>query len=268
MPRLLDQGQGRPAAQAIHPPDLVAKALLLLAAAPLHIRVEARQRRLVLCLMSWSYIMIRPWPAPVGLLVKRLPRPTVCAEEWYTLLLLAICAAAPRRTRSWSCFSPPRRTTCGLPSAVFSIFIPFHDLHHLHALGGTVAGWAVLIHGVMHFARWATQNNLAFLWTHVTAGRRDLLVLTPLIVVPMRWARVRKKMRWELRKGLHYLSIPFVLDPLPRAALQDRVVPGDPVAIYAADMLGSLYRTFLVETTTFTRLEHAVQLTFKNPEGP
>jgi hypothetical protein len=212
-------------------------------------------------------------PVPVGLMINGTvcPRPTVCAEEWYTLLLLAISRGSAYATYPIMVLlflSKANNLRTYLQRSCFSIFIPFHDLHHLHTLGGTIVGWAVCVHGLAHFSRWALQNNLAFLVTHTT-GRSGAvsLLLTPLIVVPMRWAKVRKAMRWEVRKGLHYLSALWAFSILFHAPQQMIAwYIGIPLAIYAADVLfGSLFRTYLVETPTFTRLEGAVQLTFKNP---
>ena len=229
---------------------------------------------LFLCLASWAYIMVTTFsPAPVGLLVNGTvcPRPTVCAEEWYTLLLLAISRGSAYATYPIMVLlflSKANNLRSYLQRSCFSIFVPFHDLHHLHTLGGVIVGWAVCIHGVAHFARWASQGNLPFLWTHTTGRSGAIsLLLTPLIVVPMRWARVRKKMRWELRKGLHYLSVIWafaILFHAPQCKIAWYI--GIPLAIYCLDVLwGSLNRTHFVETPTFTRLENAVQLTFKNP---
>ena len=49
---------------------------------------------LALCFCSWAWIMVTTFaPAPVGLLTIHgtvCPRPTVCAETWYAMTLLAI----------------------------------------------------------------------------------------------------------------------------------------------------------------------------------
>ena len=108
----------------------------------------------------------------------------------------------------------------------------------VHVIGGHVVGIAVAIHGLAHFTRWASQGNLAFLWTHVT-GRSGVisLLLTPLIVLPMRWAKLRKQMRWELRKALHYLSIVWCFSICFHAPLQHIAwIMGVPLAIYLLDV--------------------------------
>ena len=173
------------------------------------------------------FIMVTTFgPQPLGLMVNGTvcPRPTVCALEWYTLLLLAVSRGSAYATYPIMILlflSKANNLRSWLQRSCFSIFVPFHDLHHVHVIGGHVVGIAVAIHGLAHFTRWASQGNLAFLWTHVT-GRSGVisLLLTPLIVLPMRWAKLRKQMRWELRKALHYLSIVWCFSICFHAPLQ------------------------------------------------
>lgn len=229
---------------------------------------------LVVCFAMWIFIMVTTFgPQPLGLMVNGTvcPRPTVCALEWYTLLLLAVSRGSAYATYPIMILlflSKANNLRSWLQRSCFSIFVPFHDLHHVHVIGGHIVGIAVAIHGLAHFTRWASQGNLAFLWTHVT-GRSGVisLLLTPLIVLPMRWAKLRKQIRWELRKALHYLSIVWCFSICFHAPLQHIAwIMGVPLAIYLLDvMYGTLFRTHLIESPTFTRLESAVQLSFKNP---
>ena len=228
-----------------------------------------------LCFASLLYIAITTFsPMPTGLLRPDgtiCPRPTVCANEWYTMVLLATS-----RGSAYFCYplivlvflSKCNNLRTHLQRTFLSLFIPFHDLHHLHAVGGWIVAVCVAVHGIAHTARWALQGNLGFFGTHVT-GTTGLmsLLLTPLIALPMHSARLRKELRWELRKGLHYLSVLWCLIILFHAPqMKIAYLLGIPLLVYALDWLyGALFRTHLIETPTFTRLETGVQLSFANP---
>ena len=77
------------------------------------------------------------------------------------------------------------------------------------------------------------------------------------------------RMAWEWRKGLHYLSIVWGITICFHAPLMDIAwLMGVPVGMYLADMLiGSVWRTYRVDTSIFYRLENGVELTFEHPPG-
>lgn len=62
----------------------------------------------------------------------------------------------------------------------------------------------IWVHATFHTLRWAFQNNLNLLYGHVT-GRSGVLsfLVCPLIVLPMAYPPLKKRMTYELRKGLH-----------------------------------------------------------------
>mmetsp|Transcript_26201 Transcript_26201/g.86059 ORF Transcript_26201/g.86059 Transcript_26201/m.86059 type:complete len:354 (-) Transcript_26201:40-1101(-) len=149
-------------------------------------------------------------------------------------------------------------------------YIPFQDMHHLHSFAGAIVGVEVVSHSLCHTLRWARQGNLHFLYTHVT-GRSGVvsLLCTPLIVWPMFLPALKRRMRWELRKGLHYLSIVWgIAIAFHAPAMHIRYTIGIPVALYIADLAWGFFRTtHLISSSVFVRLNKCVELAFENPSG-
>ena len=86
--------------------------------------------------------------------------------------------------------------------------LPLPHLPHRHAFAGTLAGLDVFWHSIWHIVRWALAGEHHLLWTHAT-GISGLisLAVTPLIVLPMAVPCLRRRIRFEWRKYLHYLSV-------------------------------------------------------------
>ena len=65
-------------------------------------------------------------------------------------------------------------------------------------------GFEVISHSFWHLLRWGLAGDIQLLWTHVTGvtGLISLLV-TPLIVWPMLFTTLRKKIPFEWRKAAH-----------------------------------------------------------------
>ena len=251
------------------------------------------------CVFSFVWIVVTTFaPAPHGLLEYRpyltsnstdnstdsnstdgggrwglCPRETVCAEEWYTLALLAVSRSSaylnyPLMMLLFLSKANHLRTL--LQQTYLSIYIPFYDLHAIHTLAGHIVALDYALHSVCHMVRWALQGNARLLLTHPT-GVSGLIcfVLIPIITVPLSVAYVKKRMAWEWRKGLHYLSIVWGITICFHAPLMDIAwLMGVPVGMYLADLLlGSIWRTYRVDTSIFYRLENGVELTFEHPPG-
>lgn len=230
-----------------------------------------------LCIVTLVWIVITTFsPKPVGLLNKSkwiCARPTVCAEDWWSLVLLAIS-----RSSAYFCYplmmmlflSKANNLRTLLQRTPLSMFIPFYDLHHIHTLAGAIVGTDVMIHGTCHMIRWGLQNNIEFIWTTHT-GRSGVLAMaiTPLITWPMLYPRFKKALSWEWRKGLHYLSIAWGFCAMFHAPQMHIIyLMGIPVVTYLLDyVIGYFWRTYLVESSTFKRLECGVELSFEHPPG-
>ena len=152
-----------------------------------------------------------------------------------------------------------------------SNYVPFHDLHALHAALGKVVAWGALVHTVAHVVRWAQAGRLDLLYAHVS-GRSGVvaIVAAPLVAVPMAWGRAKRRLSFETRKTLHTVfSVVFGVALAAHApATRIGAVVGSAVALYVADLVYCmLFKTFKVDTTVFHRLEAGTQLTFPNPPG-
>ena len=91
-----------------------------------------------------------------------------------------------------------------LQRSYISEFLPLHDMHSIHAFAGKLVGFEVFSHSFWHMLRWGLAGDIRLLWTHVTGvtGLVSLLV-TPLIVWPMLFPILRKKIPFEWRKAAH-----------------------------------------------------------------
>jgi len=201
------------------------------------------------------------------------PNPTVCASDWYSFLLLAIsrCSAYFIYPLILSLFlTKLNHLRTLLQRSWLSMYVPFHDLHALHVIAGSVVGIDALVHSFCHLLRWALQGRISLLWSTYT-GLSGLLVctLTPLIYAPMKYDRLKRCMSWELRKALHYLAIVWGIALCFHAPQQQiAILVGVPVGLYLLDYAaGSMLRTYLVESPILTKMENGVDLTFAHPDG-
>ena len=114
------------------------------------------------------------------------------------------------------------------------------------------------------------NDEINLLWTTQT-GRSGLvaLVLTPLICCPMLFPYLKKKISFEWRKGLHYLSIIWGIALCFHApATYIFWLMGVPVVIYIVDyILGLYYKVWRIDSTRFFRLDSGSAMQFKNPPG-
>ncbi|KAL7535065.1 hypothetical protein ACHAXR_006247 [Thalassiosira sp. AJA248-18] len=139
-----------------------------------------------------------------------------------------------------------------------------HD-YHIHA--GRYIAFDVWLHTLFHLLRWAHQGNIKLLWTSVV-GLTGLITVTstPLIAFPMMY--YKDKIRYEIRKGLHYLFYVFAI------AMCFHVPPsGIPNGGFIAPILGTcvvvytldaayvyFFMTEKVETTAFAVLSSGVRI--------
>lgn len=96
------------------------------------------------------------------------------------------------------------------------------------------------------------------------------LLSIPLIGLPMAYEPLRKRMAYELRKGLHMgFALVFGISICFHAPqMHIAYIMGFTMALYLADLFVVMFfRTFKIETTHFHRLERGVQVTFPNPAG-
>jgi hypothetical protein len=144
------------------------------------------------------------------------------------------------------------------------------DMHEVHVFAGKVVGFEVISHSFWHLLRWGLAGEIQLLWTHVTGftGLIALLV-TPLIVWPMLFQKLRKKIPFEWRKAAHYLSIVWgvaICFHAPKRYIH--YIMGGAVGVYALDWAyGFFFQIHRLESLSFQRLGSAVEIQFEHPKG-
>ena len=201
------------------------------------------------------------------------PRETVCVKGVLSLVFLVLA-------RSSAYFDYPLYVLLFLSKAhnlrgalqrtYISEFLPLDDLHHIHTFAGRVVGFEVISHSFWHLLRWGLAGEIHLLWTHVTGvtGLISLLA-TPLIVWPMLFTTLRKKIPFEWRKAAHYLSIVWgvaICFHAPQRYIG--YIMGSAVSVYALDwMYGWCFQIHRAETMRFTRIGTAVEVVWEHPKG-
>ena len=104
-------------------------------------------------------------------------RATICAADALQMSCLALSrisayAMYPSLVLLFVTKAHGLRTFLG--RSCLAVWVPFHDLHALHAACGRAVGVCALIHSVGHVARWAIRGDSRFLYAHVT-GRTGVL---------------------------------------------------------------------------------------------
>lgn len=156
------------------------------------------------------------------------------------------------------------------------IMFTYEDLHELHIW----CGWVVVIDGALHtlfhIIRWADQGNLELIFQH-RSGISGFVSITCIILIgaPMMFECLRSRIRFEVRKYLHYFFVVFCiamsfhapLSTIPNGGFAAIVFP----TIIIWYTLDSLYvylcMTEKIETTTFHVMETGVQLTMSVSES-
>lgn len=146
----------------------------------------------------------------------------------------------------------------------------YQDSHELHVY----CGWTILvcstIHVICHVTRWAVQQNLELLTSHIS-GTTGLVIFSTclLICLPMTW--LRQKLRFEWRKNLHYLFIVFALALMfhtPKSAIPNGgftiYVFGIVLSLYALDSLYAFFfMTEKIPSPEFSVVKSGVRMTMQ-----
>ena len=201
------------------------------------------------------------------------PREVVCSTNLSQMVYLVIArgtiyAFYPLMVLIY--ITKARNLMAFMQKKVFSVYFDFGDTQHLHAIGGRILEWATWIHVLFHLIRWGVRSEMNLLTQHIT-GQTGLVaaIVTPLIVWPMAYDRIKKRMSFETRKLLHYLSWVWGLALMFHApAVHIFWIMGAVMIIYFLDCFVGIYSSsFLVESTIFRRLGNQTFLSFHNPEG-
>ena len=169
-----------------------------------------------------------------------------------------------------------RATMSFLSTTPFSLCLQM-DTHDLHAYCGWVIfadGW---LHTIFHLARWMQQGTLLQLVTTHQTGITGLVTFLSLnlICLPMMINAIRSRIRFEVRKYLHYLFFLFagaLALHVPKAAnpgagFTSYIFP-TLILWYIGDwMYVQLFMTEKIDTTIFQVLPTGVQMTMQVSEA-
>lgn len=254
--------------------------------------------------MPSSEVAKTPWSnGCIGVETCICPRETICADDLLSMIFLTIARAS-----AW--FDYPLYmllflSKCSnlnnfLQTTAARVWINFSDSHKVHSLFGCIVAIETTSHSFFHLLRWARRSNdIQLLWTTKT-GITGLIAfsLTPLIALPMAVPFLKKRMKFEWRKGksirllaltcnlyfvtclltndclfsysaLHYLAIAWAAALMCHAPQRIFWLIGMPLFVYAADyIVGCLFKCHLVESAHFQRLgDSSCLIEFENPAG-
>lgn len=232
------------------------------------------------------YIVIKTFtPSPTGLLSKSCPckgnlSRCICARETVKALTRAeLACLAISRVSAYALYplyiilflSMARNLRAWLQHTIVSEYVPLTSFHHVHTWAGTCVGVVIPIHALFHIVRWGLQSNIAdFLFGHQTGITGFLaILLTPIIVWPMRLAWLRSKLSFEIRKTLHYTSWIWGA-ALCFHAPQQHVfwIIGFTMVVYWFDyVFGVFCATRMAPSARFIRLESSVLIRVRKPPG-
>lgn len=225
--------------------------------------------------MPSSEVAKMPWSnGCIGVETCICPRETICADDLLSMIFLTVARAS-----AW--FDYPLYmllflSKCSnlnnfLQTTAARCWINFSDSHKVHSLFGCIVAIETTSHSFFHLLRWARRSNdIQLLWTTKT-GITGLIAfsLTPLIALPMAVPFLKKRMKFEWRKALHYLAIVWAAALMCHAPQRIFWMIGMPLFVYAADyIVGSLFKCHLVESAHFQRLgDSSCLIEFENPAG-
>ena len=224
-------------------------------------------------------------PAPTGLLSRECPcedglAKCICARSTVQALsVFQIICLANSRITAYACYplfvllcvTMSRNLLAYLQHTVIVEYLPLSTAsHQLHVWAGTWVGILIMWHGLWHLIRWGVQDELRFLVEHPTGiTGLIMLTLTPFIVWPMKLEALRKNITFEARKRTHYTSWIWLGSLCFHAPARNVFwIIGVPFVIYLCDWFyGLLKNTKMAPSARFVRLESAVMIRLKKPDG-
>lgn len=199
------------------------------------------------------------------------PRETICATNTLSVVLLALarCSAF----FDYPLYMMMILTKCHninnlLRRTVLREWIDFADMHKVHKTFGIVVGIETMSHSFFHMLRWGLSQDINLLWETKT-GITGLIAafVTPLICWPMAIEYLKQRIKFEVRKGLHYLAVVWIIALMFHAPSRIYYLLGVPGAVYLMDYIfGYFVRNILIENVSFERYgDNGVALHFENP---
>ena len=198
------------------------------------------------------------------------PRETICATNVLSIVLLTLarCSAYFDYPLYMMMFLSKCHNINNIcRRTVLREWINFADMHKVHKLFGVVIGVETMSHSFFHMLRWGLNGDINLL-LETNTGITGVVaaIITPLVVWPMVVPVLKKKIPFELRKGLHYLVVIWAVALLWHAPSRIYYLIGVPALIYALDYLfGFFIRNTLIENAYFERYgENGVAVSYKS----
>ena len=157
--------------------------------------------------MPSSEVAKMPWSnGCIGVNTCICPRKTICADDLSSMIFLTIARAS-----AWFDYplymllflSKANNLNNFLQTTALRCWINFSDYHKVHSVFGCIVAIETTCHSFFHLLRWARRSNdIQLLWTTKT-GITGLIAfsLTPFIALPMSVPYLKKRMKFEWRKG-------------------------------------------------------------------
>ena len=193
------------------------------------------------------------------------PRETICATSTLSIVLLAIarCTVFFDYPLYMMMFlSKCHNINNLLRRTVLREWIDFAGMHKVHKIFGIVVGVETMSHSFFHMLRWGLNQDINLLWNTVTGATGVIAAfVTPIICWPMAIEYLKKRIKFEVCKGLHYLSVVWAVALLFHAPSRIYYLIGVPGAVYLFDyFLGYFVRNSLLENVSLRGMERTVLL--------
>ena len=201
------------------------------------------------------------------------PREAVCATDIQDFILLLMSRLSIYFVYPYIMLlflSKASYLVAMLQSKIYSVYFDFSNMHNIHKIGGVGVEVASWMHFICHLIRWARRSEMHFFLQN-TSGLTGTIAISimPLVTWPMSVSFIKKRLCYEYRKSLHYLSWVWGFAIIFHApATKICWIIGFSVLIYFLNYLLVLhFGTFLVESTSFRRVGTGTLLSFENPKG-
>ena len=90
--------------------------------------------------------------------------------------------------------------------------LSYSNAHELHVFCGKVVVFDGILHTVFHIVRWADQGNLYLVFNHRSGISGFVAVISILLIsVPMMFEVLRSRIKYEVRKYVHYFFVIFCI---------------------------------------------------------
>ncbi|CAM9398942.1 unnamed protein product, partial [Choristocarpus tenellus] len=140
------------------------------------------------------------------------PSRLICAKTTFNMIILTISRFTGGLivpSTIITALSKANNSRAWVQHSSVGTVVDFEPTHDLHTFYGNVFIWSSVIHSVTHIVRFIVQDA-AIASVDNTTSRSGLFafILFVVSVLPMSSPFIKKKLYYEVRKALHYLTLP------------------------------------------------------------